>query len=771
MKQTTLPYLLALALLVLGTHSHAQHTPAPVPADSPLPPWPKPTQPDLASGRSSIRSQDLEILQSTHQPGGLLIKVAGQPMAIGQNHPRIGYLVGAELHWLDAAQAPGRKFALKAVGAGFDTELQCADADGGHWTFRRRFSPGHIPGSIDIESTVSVDQPREVALLPMLMIFPGVGTFGTSKGQGLFAGLEYLENEPSSSEADIIGPASKRQVPDNLKVTLPLMVIQSGEGYVALTWQMRPQFCALYDSPDRLFESGGHVLGVLFPGSNGQNRQEGSLLPRFATRLGPGEEVDLHATLLGGRGASVVPAVQQYVQLRGVPPVPGVNFPQYVAQAAGGWLDSKIREGKLFRHAVAEGGFPPGPAADAALWMDWLGDETTDASLAARLHQTAEAALGAVAPADWNVSGVGHVRYPVAALVYGHVAEAAERARQNGEALLARFEPDLSIQYRPAPTGPDYSKTHYSKEADGYTSRPVLDLLEDAAFCGEPTLLAKALQRLRAMDKFSNGVPRGAQTWECPLHIPDILAAAQMVRAYLLGYELTGEPHFLEQARYWAWTGVPFVYLVNPTSQPIGDYGTIAVFGATQWRAPVWLGLPVQWCGLVYADALHRLMREDPTDGLTWKKLADGITVSGIQQSWPSSDTALQGLLPDSFVLRTQHRNGPAINPATLEANAFRLVNQPPVYDFWAARDSGLRIHAPGGLVRLSDNKAGVSFEVYPWMKHPYYVLINGLTAKPALKLNGQPAACADPHQFQEKEGRLILKLDGKTKVELELSK
>ena len=42
----------------------------------------------------------------------------------------------------------------------------------------------------------------------------------------------------------------------------------------------------------------------------------------------------------------------------------------------------------------------------------------------------------------------------------------------------------------------------------------------------------------------------------------------------------------------------------------------------------VWLGLPVQWCGLVYADALYRLEPHDPKG--PWKQLADGIAASGV---------------------------------------------------------------------------------------------------------------------------------------------
>jgi len=115
-------------------------------------------------------------------------------------------------------------------------------------------------------------------------------------------------------------------------------------------------------------------------------------------------------------------------------------------------------------------------------------------------------------------------------------------------------------------------------------------------------------------------VPRGAQTWECPLHTPDVLASAYSRAGLHVGYELTGEPALLAQARYWAWTGLPFIYLRDPAGQGIGRYLTPPVYGATSWVAPVWMGLPVQWCGLVYADALFRLVRHDPkASGNRWR--------------------------------------------------------------------------------------------------------------------------------------------------------
>ena len=165
--------------------------------------------------------------------------------------------------------------------------------------------------------------------------------------------------------------------------------------------------------------------------------------------------------------------------------------------------------------------------------------------------------------------------------------ENAIQAKRRGEALRSRFERDGSIRYQPSPGGVDYGRTHWSREANGLTASGVVGLLDAAAYCGDEQSIQTGLEHLRALDKFQLTVPRGAQTWEIPLHTPDILAAAHLVRAYTLGYQLTGEGRFLEQARYWAWTGVPFVYLRPPVPKPVGVYATIPVLGATGWVAPV----------------------------------------------------------------------------------------------------------------------------------------------------------------------------------------
>jgi hypothetical protein len=728
------------------------------------PTWPKPQPPALAPDSPTIRSAELLLTHAPGELGGFTLTVADQPVAIGFNRPLIGYVTDGRQRWLDLHQRA--KVTVEREQQSLLVTAAADDPDGAAWQITQRFSVAPSAGAINVHTQVTADKDRDIVFLPMLVLLPGVGSFGQSKTQALFPGLEYLDkDEPSSSEADIIGPGSKRQVPDSLKITFPLMCVLANGRYIGLIWEQDPSFSALFDSPDRLFQSAGHVMGLLFPGSNGHNRVEGSLLPHAPQTLAAAKPLNLRATIIAGKGASIIPAVRHYVSLRPLPPAPDIAMDAqgYISLASAGWLDSEIRQGNRYRHAYP-GSFPPVPAADAAIMMDWLARRTTDMQLAQRLSDAAKAALAEVNPRDYNTATVSHVRFPVGSLLYGHVPENAARARQAATDLLKRFEPDGAVRYRPSGKA-DYGKTHFAPDANGLTAQVVLSLLVSAAVSGDEELIAQALRHLRALDKFADTVPRGAQTWECPLHTPDILASANLVHAYAIGYELTGQKPFLDMARYWAWTGVPFVYLTNPTSQHTGPYATIPVLGATNWVAPNWMGLPVQWCGLVYADALYELHAHDPTG--PWQQIADGITASGIQQTFPANaDPERRGLLPDSFALRTGQRNDPAINPGTVQANAVRLFRHPPLYSFHAFRSSGLLLHAPGRLSELREEPAAVSFKVQPALGGSYSVLISSCKKPPRIRINGAQATDST-YDYDPDRRWLILHLNGDAAVEL----
>jgi len=726
------------------------------------PEWP-PFKAPAPGGRVAVASGGLELRDGTTNPWAFELRVNNRSMAFGHPAPRLAYVKGEKVVWIDLAA--GRASVERPRNNQLIFATKCTDPDGGEWVVRCSFQ-GHSEGAIEWQTTVSCSQEREVVFLPLHLVLAGVNSFGTNKHQGLLAGLEYLENEASSSELDLIGPEARRRTPARHKLTFPLMAIEVGGQYVGLIWEDTVNYGALFDSPDRTFHSGGHLMGVLWPGSDGFNRVEGELMPNFPITLKRGQLLQSKAWLIGGAGQSVVPAVQKYTQLRGWPklPNPGMDFAGYVRVCAKGWLDSKIREGNRYRHAFWPG-FGAAVAPDAAMYELWAAEHIGDASRAAELRQAAAEALEGVNPGLFLHGGVGHVRTPAAALIFNHASICMDVAAREARNLLKRFQPDGTIPYRYSGNGPDYGKTHWAPDANGLTAQVVALLLENAAFSGDRELINQAVAKLGALDKFRNTVPRGAQTWEVPLHTPDILASGHLVKAYAMGYELTGDARWLEEARYWAWTGVPFVYLVNPTSREIGLYNTIAVLGATQWKAPVWIGQPVQWCGLVYADALYQLASLDPNG--PWKQLADGITIGGIQHSWKEDDRERVGLLPDSFQLIQQLRTGPAINPGTVGVCVPRVYGQTPFYDFRALRPAKLFVHAPGEIVPGSCTETKASFMVRSWRKSPYSVLIHGLPRQPSLRLNGAAAALQTPHQYNAANGSLILQLSGSAQVEI----
>jgi hypothetical protein len=732
----------------------------------PPPAWPAPAAPDLGADPLVVETPGLKVVHSRTAVGGFRVEAGGELAGIGHTRALVGYVVTNQVRWMTLGNAPGGNVSVQPSGSGLGVDATWRDPDGARWDLRQTFVPAK-PGMITVDTSMAVDEDRDVLYLPIFTLFAGVGSHGTNKQQALLAGVEYLENEPSSSEADVIGPESWRLVPDTAKLTFPLMALQAGNHYVSLTWEPQTAICAVHDSPDRQFGSGGHLLGLLFPGSDGVNREERSLLPYRPEKLRAGELFRVRATLLGGAGTTVVPAVKHYLGLAPPPPllVHGYTASGYYELAARGWLESRIRETNLFRHAWWPG-FNPQPASDAALWMLWLSQQLGASSLASNLITAADDAIGAVTPSVYNAAQIGHNRFPLPALIFGSVIENAAQAHDHGTALLGRFQPDGSVPYQPPPGGVDYGKTHWAPDANGLTAGVIVSLLEAAVFSGDRALLETGLRHLRALDKFRGTVPRGAQTWEIPLHTPDVLAAAYLVRAHTLGYELTGDRALLDDASYWAWTGVPFVYLTPPVPQPVGVYSTIPVLGATGWQAPVWIGRPVQWCGLVYADALARLAPHD--SAAPWQRIADGIAAAGLQHTWPLADAERRGLLPDFYLLRIQRSDGPAINPATLLIPAMRLFAGPAPYTFHAFQHHRLLVHAPGGLADIQERSDGPAFRVETWSPRPCWVLINGLQQTPGVRINGRAVALEAPHQYQSAEGRLALRLERSATVELE---
>jgi hypothetical protein len=411
-------------------------------------------------------------------------------------------------------------------------------------------------------------------------------------------------------------------------------------------------------------------------------------------------------------------------------------------------------------------------AADAAMFIDWLTIHTRDDKLRARLNLAEKQALSRIPSAQPFSSAVSHVRSPSPALLFGRTYEYVRYRHNDALRQLGGFDEKGIKLYRPGRT--DYSKTHFAKHANGLSGRDMAGILEAASLSADKELIDEALELLDKQTVLYTGtVPRGAQTWEIPLHTPDIMASAHMIKAYTLGYIISGEQKYLEQARYWAWTGVPFVYLYSPTSGKVGPYATIPVLGATNWKAPLWIGLPVQWCGLVYSSALHLLSEYDVES--SWQKIAKGITITGLQMSWPVTDKKRQGLLPDIFNLQEQVSAGPAINPGTVQAHVPELYERGKLYDMKKLRNRGWFVHAPCVISDIQEDKRSVTFTVDGWGDKPYYVLISSIDKEPkdisvreVRGLSSKALAFKSAgKEFHSEHNCLVITLKGKSEIRI----
>ena len=778
--------------------------------DTTWPTWERISRP-IGEDAAVLSSGILELRFSKAKYGVFEIQVDGRPMGTSGVLPQVAVEQAGQVVWLGLEDDRIELVGEHTVRTSASAQLP----GGGELKLQQQFIRAE-DGLIEVEAKLSTSVECQLVYAPLLMLFPGDGAFGDQKGQAIFPGVEYLENEPSSSDADVDAARALRRVPAAHKITFPLMAVQAEGRYLGVIWNPETgrtvvpecqgsgeplyEVAALFDSPDRLFGTKSHVLGLISPNAGDGRREDGQVLPRLATTLRHDHPIMVKAKLIAGLGNTVIPAVQRYVNWQGEPIVPrqrihGVSWGELGGLAeqpdgfdskdmayllTAGWLDSPIRVENQFRHAVAGTSFPAQPATDAIWMMEQLAaiidpeGVLTSAEEAIRLRAAAKETLAALPPQLLHHAAVGHIRSPNGTLLFGDPLDGMQQAREVAIGLLAKLGPEGKFEYVRHPDRPDFARTHWSKEANGLAAPIVARALDEAAFSGDRALIDQAIAQLRKLDKYANTVPRGAQTWEIPLHTPDILASAHLVKAYTLGYELTRDPKFLEQAKYWAWTGVPFVYqyLQFPHGYPeVGPYSTIAVLGATHWDSVLWIGLPVQWCGLVYADALQHLYRHDKAG--PWRWMADGIVLSGLQQTYPTGPH--EGLLPDSFDLLAQSRNPADINPGTLQIPAMRTFEGWESYDVQKIVESGWTVHAPAGIVFYETLPTKAVFVVDAWTPRPYSIVIHGLKSQPHVELRawdspGEEESKPLEERFVPATGTLILKLSGRMEVTLDTS-
>ncbi len=605
-------------------------------------------------------------------------------------------------------------------------------------------APDRVPGSLRV--VLRLDARRHLSLRalrgPAVMV--GDGTTGARKNAALFPGLEYLDrDEPSSSTRNFTPELALRLVPDPYEVTVPLMAVETPDALVALLWDQRQQWApgrhtlsALFASPNFLDARANHRLQLFVPADT-------NLVPKNATMatqpfaLKAGQCSAFAQTLLLKQHAQVLDALDAWVAL-----VPGEfpppekwprTLPEEIALSRYAFLYTLWDDAQQQSYQMTGNPSANLPDVAALLNIDSLLTGDTNARARAELifaRTVAAADPGALA------HGGGHILRMSIPFMYGHLDDAWPAYREMATRVMDTIGPDGGWAYYPAPhckmLGEPGTKTL------GVSGWWCLVLWHWAHMTGDPRAIRVGRDALAQLDTYR--VPTGASGWEVPVASPDILAAIFAMRAFVYAYEVTGERQYLARAIHWARAGLPFIYLWDDSAKPGMRYAALACFGTTFFTHS-WLGVAVQWEGLVYADAILALARHDQSH--PWRRIAEGILASALYQQVSDDDPAHKGAYPDSWGARFSQRMPAFLSPEGIMGVLYQLQNVPLHPNTAIVHVNGAPVHITtgGAITRAAASNEVVAFEVtwlrggttcaaVPFIARPAAVLIDGAPAR-----------------------------------------
>jgi hypothetical protein len=437
-----------------------------------------------------------------------------------------------------------------------------------------------------------------------------------------------------------------------------------------------------------------------------------------------------------------------------------------------GFLETVWDEaGVGWRHCIGWGsGDAPGFAA--LLWLDSL--VATDKSGAHASRERVERVLAKMlqrgGPGSLMSQSACHIMQWELPFYLGYLAEAMPAAEQLANSLIGSQQPNGGWLYEPH----NEEQASLGRAGDsvvGTCANRASTILRYARITGGARAWAAGEKALHFLENFR--IPRGGQTWECPMYEPDILAAAYAMRANLDGFRISGNKRWLRNALYWAETGVPFVYLRSTPGKPMMLGATIPVFGSTFYTHS-WLAMPVQWCGLVYSYHLWHLVQELERTSLAgvdsplpielgfsnadWKRLVELLTVSAMHQQFPDGDKV--GSYPDS-ITNFERRNPAFINPEDILVNVLALHGTDP--DIKTARVGNIVVSSGAQIEGLKAEQDSVRFSLRWFPGETANAIVAGVRprdvrvgAQPLPKLDHPPRRSAGWF-WNERENRAYL--------------
>lgn len=546
------------------------------------------------------------------------------------------------------------------------------DSDGVTWTLQLQLILTEDAKRVKTIYRLSVDGERELLAFRGAEIYAGHKGAREKKTAALFPGLEFLEgDEPSSNTRDAAPPLNNRLVPHPYKITVPVMAVEIQKSVVGIAWNPLHSWdgtaqnaSAVFASPNWHHQERNHLMGLFVP-TVPEWVKENTLVAETAYRLTPEQPITIDCEIIADGNASILDAISHWTSAYGKPePLESPrNDEEEVLLSRHGFMhsvwDEEVRQS---RHCVDWASHNE-PGFATLLWYDYLVTKSEDVK--ERVKEIAEKTIADTDAGGLAAGGSCHILSGELPFYYGHLDAALGYYEAEVQPIIESQSEDGSWGFQPT----SEKTENLGKAGDvvlGTCAAKALKLLKHARITGNKTSLEAGKKALSFMDRFS--VPRGAQTWECPLYEPDILAAAYAIGAYVEAHEITGNKTYLKRAEYWAKTGLPFLYHWHLPDRPGMRFASIPVFGTTFYTHS-WLGVPVQWNGLVYAYYLQRLNQH--TRDEKWRKIAEGITISAMYQQW--TDGELKGTYPDGFYGFCTEGKGPHLNPEDIMVNVYML--------------------------------------------------------------------------------------------------
>jgi len=624
---------------------------------------------------------------------------------------------------------------LTATGAWLLLQGWVADDDGVTWAASYRFDLGDAAPHVNVSFSVQTSAKRKILRLSGPQILAGEGSFGANRDKGLFCGLEYLLPGERSSGTDFVyPPGNLRTVPDPLKVTIPLMAIDEANCSVALSWNPLEKWdgtnsmvSAKYLSPNWPQNQSNHVMALFIPTIPGwlkENEDEAS------TPYSLDRPVTIHCQLFAKSKADILGALAWWLGEHGVPSPPNKprSFEDTIDLCTKCFKDiCWVESAKAWRHTHLTD--PSWIFWDTLVALPLWHQSALSTDLTLRSEIRAQVLEALAATGGWGVDmdlalHLGEVDKALAS-GYNYVQTLIDSQNEDGSWPYVASDQKHELLGRPGDT------------SSGWTASRARFLLKFGRITGDLKSIGAGLKALEYLD--TQARPEGAQTWELQLHVPDVLASSYVMECYLEAYRITGKDHYLEKARFWALTGLPFIYLWNPADRPIMRYGSIPVFGAT-WFTGTWFGNIVQWNGLDYAYKLCDLSRYD--ESLPWRTIAEGITICGMQmQRYPGGPhSEVLGMYPDAYsAVKGDDAYYFDINPRFIALCIFGLMGYDETAQTEIVSVGDGRIHiSTAGRIGNSSLQGGVlAFDVQYPAGDSSYAIVGGVSRPSAVAVNG----------------------------------